>query len=167
MIKIWIDMVLCSVTWRITQLPNNRKKYFYGVSTGKNWNTNLKVFRLLLNLEPRAHSHERSIRIPEIVNFGNRFWWMTVQIWFKCGPTMNTLIPNYHLAVYMQGHNPSKLKHDIFYCHLRNISSRLTLHKCNWNWLTPDPNLWNTIRFYFPSSNNFNAWYFTLDFYNI
>ena len=160
-------MVLCSVTWRITQLPNNRKKYFCGVSTGKNWNTNFKVFRLLLNLEPRAHSHERSIRIPEIVNFGNRFWWMTVQIWFKCGPTMNTLIPNYHLAVYMQGHNPSKLKHDIFYCHLRNISSRLTLHKCNWNWLTPDPNLWNTIRFYFPSSNNFNAWYFTLDFYNI
>ena len=127
MIKIWIDMVLCSVTWRIRQLLNNRKKYFYGVSPGKKIvNTNLKVFRLLLNLEPRAHSHERSIRIPEIVNFGNRFWWMTVQIWFKCGPTMNTLIPNYHLAVYMQGHNPSKLKHDIFYCHLRNISSRLT-----------------------------------------
>ena len=36
-------------------------------------NTNFKVFRLLLNLESRAHSHESSIRIPEIVNFGNRF----------------------------------------------------------------------------------------------
>ena len=36
-------------------------------------NTNFKVFRLLLNLEPRAHSHKSSIRIPEIVNFGNRF----------------------------------------------------------------------------------------------
>ena len=41
MMKIWIDMVLCSVTWRITQLPNNRKKYFYGVSPGKKMETQI------------------------------------------------------------------------------------------------------------------------------